>query len=396
MSNAQRQLIRDSLSVWAPNWPRNVNRRQQETGNAVMATEHLLEAQREDGNSPFISVYSFPRGHTKKDNIPRVDTLFIDFDFEGGDYKSGSGDRDAWRRDMSKLLVRVRRVAAFLKENGRSGWRASLSGHKGVHLFLDFPALPTDLGEFGQYVAGLNNYANDLIHKLSEETGLRNLERYVDVTSSDLGRLCRVPNTVHGGATNSFGERRFCVPVSLAELAEIDVDEYESLTQAPRAVPYTEREPNSDVGEIVARQVRTARAGSSTAYSGESDVNWSRVEQYQEQSNDNIELEDIEFITSDRPCVWEFYKRDDKYRHGFESHFMELFCIQELLEKRVPIDVIKEFLDSAPEYNERETEQRIKQLISRNYNRFSVEKAIKKAPTFMRSDGCEVCEAATP
>jgi len=278
MNDTQYDYIRDALSVWAPSWPRRVNRTQEWTHDADSATERLLRAQDDENNSPFVSTYSFPRGHTKENAIPRVDTLFIDFDFENGDYQPGSGDRDAWRRDLSHLLVRARMVARLLDERGTAGWRAALSGHKGIHLFLDFEPLDTSVGEFTEFVAGLNDYATDLIDDIASETGLDDLHDYVDVTSSDMGRLCRVPNTLHTGATQSFSEDRYCVPITLRELAAITPDRYESLTQAPRTVPLESRNPNTDVTERIEQYIQTATPGTSRSGTrSEIDTDWSRV-----------------------------------------------------------------------------------------------------------------------
>lgn len=387
----RRQVLDETLDVWAPGWPRRVTRNQLWAHDAPTAREFLLDSEAREGDSPFISTYSFPRGHTKEGNIPQIDTLFIDFDFDTGDYVSGSGDVAAWRRDLSHLLVRVRMVAQYLRENGRTGLRAALSGHKGVHLFIDFDPLPVAGGEFRQYVNGLNDYATELVDQLADATGLSDLQHYVDVTSSDLGRLCRMPNTQHEGATDSFGEPRYCVPVSVDELCSMTPKQYLEFTQAPRPVP-SPREPNDNAHDIILQYVRTANAGNAPSPGGDSTVNWELVDQYKDQQNENITLGDIKFITSERPCVWRFYERDDKYQHGYESHFMEMYCIRELLEKNVPIEVIKEFLDSAPEYNEAYSDNFIKQIISRDYHRFSIETVLRNAPTFSGYDDCAMCQ----
>jgi len=394
-ATSRRSLVREGLKAWAPTYPRRVTAHQLWSDNSAEAASRLLDAERDDSNIPFISTYSFPRGHTKDDSVPDIDTLFIDFDFEGGDY-DGDGDRSAWRRDLSHLLVRARRVAKYILGEGRAGsWRASLSGHKGVHLFLDFEPLDPQTGNFYQFVEGTGEYAEDLIDHIASETRLDTLQQYVDVTSSDLGRLCRAPNTQHGGATEAFGEDRYCVPVSLDELADIDVDRYETLTREPRQPPQTERQPAGDVTEIVERYVATAsshKRATGTSTGPTSTVDYSRVKDYQKHSNDSITFDDVRFLTSDRPCVWKYYQRQDKYGYGSQSHYMEMYCIRELLEHNVPIDVIKDFLDSAPQYNEDYSEQRIKEIISRGYNRFTVESILRNAPEFAGYDDCSLCQ----
>ena len=381
----------DALEVWAPTYPRRVTRSQVWAENRLDAITELRHAQ-DRGGSPFVSVYSFPDGHTKDGNLPEIDTLFIDFDFEDGDYRPGSGNVSAWRRDISHLTVRARKVAQAILDNDPDPWRAALSGHKGIHLFLDFEPLPTDLGTFDQYVAGLNEYAESLVEMLSEESGMKTLDLYVDVTSSDLGRLCRVPNTLHEGATESFGEQRYCVPITIEEMAELTPDLYLERTRAQRPVEVS-RQPSQHASEVISRHVRMSSGTTGNAVSrGRSSSDWSRVDEYKEQSEDGISLEDIKFLTSDRPCVWRFYERDDKYRHGYESHYMEMFCIQELLEQSVPIETIKDFLDSAPEYDERYSEERIKQIIARDYNRFRLDTVQQNAPEFCGFEDCAACQ----
>lgn len=394
MMMERRELITDALDVWAPTYPRRVTRKQWWAENAADAVDAMFEAENQDGNSPFISTYSFPRGHTKEGNVPRVDTLFIDFDMEGGDYERGSGDREAWARDLSFLLVRARKVAALLLDNEAEGWRASLSGHKGVHLFLDFPAVSTESGDYAKFITGVNSFARELTADLMEETKISDLGEYIDVTSSDLGRLHRVPNTVHGGATESFGEERYCVPVTLSELAEIDVDTYEELTSKPRPIPYDERVENETVGETITQHViHSEPAAFSKNYEGPNYADYENYKEYvNEIQNDDITLDDVYYLTSDRPCVWEYHLREDKFDHGNQSHYMEVYCIRELQEKNVPVSVMKEFLSNSPKYNEEYTDQIIRNVISYDYERFGVRRHIERSPEFCALDKCKLCK----
>jgi len=390
-------LLHDALDTWAPGWPRRVTRNQYWSHNQSDAVSDLLDAEGDGGNEPFISTYSFPRGHTRDGSLPCINTLFFDFDIDDGDYVRGSGDREAWKRDLSRLLVRVRRVAGVLRNGDRAeSWRASLSGHKGIHLYLDFPALPTSLGKNSQYTTGLNDYATDLINHLETETGISNIAQYVDVTSSDLGRLCRVPNTRHTGATESFGEDRYCVPVTLAELTEITPEKYEEYTQAPRDLPWSERHPSQEAHERLIQYINLAEPSKSTTRptsEGSTTIDWSRVDQYEQESNDNLTLNDVELLTSDMPCVWKFHEREDKFQHGYQSHVMENHCIAKLTEENFPISVIKEFLSNAPEYNEHYTEERIRELIARDFNPYRTEKLLERAPEFCGYDFCARCQS---
>lgn len=388
------KLIADALDTWAPSYPRRASRKQYWVDSHPETVRALFDAEDTDGNSPFISTFAFPRGHTTDREIPEVNTLFIDFDFDDGDYVRGSGNRDAWRRDLSHLLLRARQVAAVIDERGEDGWRASLSGHKGIHLFLDFPALDPGMADFDEFIAGINEYAEDLIDEFEAETNLSSLHDYVDVTSSDLGRLCRVPNTLHGGATSSFGEERYCVPVTFEELAGMTPERYEELTAEPRESPWGARSPNSEVAEIIERYIENANT--TVTYGsyggGSSTLDWGRVSEYKETSNGDLSLQDVELLTSDRPCVWEWYLRDDKYQHGNQSHVMESHCIATLIQNNFPISVIQEFLDSAPEYNEEFSERRIEELIARDFNPYSTEKLLERAPEFCGYSWCLRCQ----
>lgn len=392
MNTDRAQKVASALNIWAPTWPRKVNRQQVWARGVQDAVGKLASAEGDTTNAPFVSVFSFPDGHTKDGNIPHIDTLFIDFDFDEGEYERGSGDEDAWMRDMSHLLVRVRRVAEYIDEHGRAGWRASLSGHKGIHMYLDFEPVSRELGGYGKYVTGTNEFANDLIDDLADETGI-DLDEYVDVTSSDLGRLCRVPNTLHGGASMSFGEERYCVPVTMDELADMTPDLYRALTREPRPVPWDERNPNAEVSGRLAQYISTATESLSSTRRSSSVRNIAAYEHYVEEvANDDITLSDVELLTSDRPCVWNFYERDDKWDYGVQSHNMEMYCIRELQEKNVPVDVMKQFFNSAPGYDEEYTEMRIREVISRDYERFRTDTMLRLAPEFMASEGCGRCQ----
>lgn len=392
-SVSQRHVVTDALNVWAPTYPRRVSRRQWWADDREEAIEMLFTAEDEEDNEPFISTYAFPRGHSKNNNIPEINTLFIDFDIESGDYEPGSGDREAWRSDMAFLLRYVRQIATMIQERGATGWRASLSGHKGIHLFLDFPTLPATLGTFEQYLVGLRDYSNTLIGHIIQETGIDDLRRYVDVTSSDLGRLHRVPNTLHQGAIDSFDEPRYCIPVTIEELTYMTPELYEEMVSEPRSVPYGMRNPNETAGETIRQHVQNADAAYEFDSANASTLDYSRVKKYVEhEQNNDIELCDVPVLTSDRPCVWKFHENDEKFRHGAQSHFMELFAIREMVENNVPVDVIHEFFANVPEYDEDWTNHRIEEVIARDYNKFNVETLHNNAPRFCNLDGCRICE----
>jgi len=118
--------------VFAPDYPRQSASRytiQAERYSRSGLYEALQSAI--DHEMPgYYSVYSFPRGHSREQNIPKVDCVFIDLDLEGGDYNPNEGNTDFgdWRREMSKLLARSRMIAkAILEEENQVHFRATLS-----------------------------------------------------------------------------------------------------------------------------------------------------------------------------------------------------------------------------------------------------------------------------
>lgn len=401
-----REYVEAALRAWASTYPRRVTKYQRWATSVTEATELVVEAEDEPDNWPFISTYSFPSGHTKDDEIPRIDRLFFDFDVpDTGEYRGGKKHADAWARDMSRLLVRTRKVARFLLGAEDPGcWQAVLSGHKGVHLDLVFPPVSPTNGDFQQFRNGMGSYADSIIEYLKDATGLDDLDEWVDVSSADLGRLRRVPNTKHLGATQAFGEDRFCVPVTLKELAEIGPADYIELTRSRREVTAEMRgSPNEKAGEVLTQRVRTASTSLRRTSDGSS-VDAGRIESYVQSQNDSIRVEDLPFVLSDRPCVLEFPGNDTPFSHRGASHLMEMKCITEMMEKQVPIEVetddngtphvtggtMVEFFAEAPGFDREYTCERVEQYISRAYNPVSCEKIWQAADQFCLHGGCKI------
>ncbi len=172
-------LLYEASMQWAPDFPRQATfgsgAKQGEISSRVELRDWLMQAD-ESGGPGYTSVYSFPNGHLLDGNLPKIDTLFFDLDIpsdEGSYNPQEGGDVDAWRRDMSKLLVRARMVAEVIEEADLAKHvRVAYSGHKGIHLYIDFPELPRDLGGINRYKNGLNEYANSLLDFLSGEAGV--------------------------------------------------------------------------------------------------------------------------------------------------------------------------------------------------------------------------------
>lgn len=383
--------LRQATEVWCSSYPRRVTSRQSWARDADEVYRALNNVATNSEVAPFVSVYGFPNGHTKSGNVPAIDTLFIDFDIPaGGEYRSTNPDPEAWKRDMSALLTRVRAVAKILIREGRaSNFRAALSGHKGVHLYLDFDPIDPAEGTIGQFKVGMKLYSNELISFI-ENAAYLDLQEWVDVDSSDMARLCRMPNTRHDGASRAFDEDRYCVPVSIRELAEITPNEYTMLTKRPRPVPDDcRRDPSENAGTIITQYVRSASSARG-AGGAPAEYDPAAIKEYRENANDKIRLDDVPFLTCNKPCIWAFRERDDMFNHGASSHAMELNVIAELAEYRVPIPVIVEYFNTTAEFNEEYTRAQVESVIARQYSAFSCETVLEQAEQFCLGSECAI------
>jgi hypothetical protein len=388
-------LLTEALEVWCPTFPRRHSAKmnntrgwgQKPSNSYERIIRHLKEIK---GEAPgFVSVYSFPHGHTSEssDNIPRIDTLMFDLDFNGA---KNDSERE-WRREMTALLVRTRMVARQLIEDDLDQyWRASLSGHKGIHLYVDFPAIDVREGSAGQFRKGVEKYTNDLVETIQSEADLPNLDDSVDVMSGeDFARMTRLPNTIHEGATKRFGETRFCVPISIQELAEIRVDGYVALTQRPRYVPDGCRRVESQkVHDVLVQDIRSASAASSAASwgsSGTSGKDTQRIASYEKDVNEGFTLQSLRVSKRLRPICWEFHDRDDRFDYGEQSHLMELNCIAEMISHKMPVDLMVEFFAVDEDFREEYTRGKIADVLSYNYSPFKLKTLRNRAGVFFKN-----------
>jgi hypothetical protein len=366
-------LLWSASKVWCPNvseeYPLRVSddvRVQNEVFNRVDLVTSLLKAGEADRDG-YTSVYSFPRGHTDDgENIPEVNTIFIDFDIpRDSEYRSGNGTLKEWKRSMSDLLIRVQMVADAILDGGKEPhWRASLSGHKGVHLFFDFETVSTANGSNSQFKDGLKRYGQGMLEKLDDLSGGINIDPWVDVDSSDLARLVRHPNTPHPRAEQT-DDTRWCVPVTIKELSTIDSETYLDLTDGPRKVPYEERTPSTEARKEIARMIRNSSGGSSTGPVGASRKDPQAVSQYKANSNDNIKVHHIPLLVTNKPCIMEFAERDDSFNYGEQSRTMEMNVMKELAKHQIPIDVIVDYFSTFEGFDEDYTRDLLKDVISR-------------------------------
>ena len=383
--------LREAAKIWCPpgTYPRRAGRRQRDVDDLDRLVTHLAANERDDG---YVSVYGFPRGHTSDGEVPRVDTLMLDFDVPGDIY-DGDGDMGDWTKEMNDLLARVRLVAEYLSEEDKAHhWRFTLSGHKGVHMYLDFPAIHPESGDLSQFKAGLSQYTSELVTFLEDEVNV-SLDPWLDVDSSDMGRLTRLPNTRHPGASSAFGSDRFCVPVTVEELRTLTTADYWAMTAEPRRVPDGIRRVESErAHEAVTRYIQYAAPSSSGTYSGS--YNAERVEEYKQATEGNFDsLDDLWLFIEDKPCIKAYFDRDgDQFHYGYASHTMELFVMAKLVNLGVPYELIIEFFErmGADGYSEQETRARLNEVIARSYNEFNCEKVWADASRFCLENRCNI------
>jgi hypothetical protein len=403
MTNHER-LLWEASKIWAPEVneenPRrasNATSYQEPVDSRYDLTTSLMDAQ-DAGKPAFVSTYSFPRGHTDDgQNIPEIDTIFVDFDIPpDSEYREKNQSLNAWKRSMSDLLIRVQMVAQSLLDSGKAKhWRASLSGHKGVHLFFDFDPVHPGNGSYAQFRNALSDYGEGMIEQLDEISGGINIDPWVDVDSSDLARLVRHPNRIHPGAGHV--DESWCVPVTIEELSGLTPDEYLELTSGPREIPEsTQRVPSSEATDEISLQIRSAEGGEISAPQGTGSVrNASKIKEYRNSANDNISVSDIPLLVSNKPCIMAFVERNDSYRYGNQSRTMEIQVMKELIQKNVPIDVMVNFFRPIDDWNEQYTRRLVEDLISRYDGPFTCKNIWENASEFcvaMNDGSCNVYE----
>lgn len=392
-----RRELREAIEVWTPTFPRRAGQYQQEADSVNAVMNQMVGAH---GTGPgYVSVYSFPRGHSSEGEVPRVDTLMFDFDLPGKVYQ-GDGNRALWRVEMDGLLAVVRRLVTHLVEEGlEANWRFSLSGHKGVHLYLDFEPVSHHHGNLQQFKRGLAEYAENLMEYLNDATGT-DLDPWLDVDSTDMGRLTRMPNTLHTAATNAFGDDRYCVPVTASELMDLDPEGYEALVSRPRRLPdEIRRVPSQKAASRIATHVQTARGGNGSASDGASHVGNLTKDQiggiladYDEDTSNPAyqTVNDIWLFVEDKPCIRAFYDRDDQFDYGNQSHVMELFVLTKLVNMDVPSDVMLAFFEEMDGFDEWATKRQLAQIILRHYSEFNCQKIWNDASRFCLENRCNI------
>lgn len=383
--------IRDAAEVWCPegSYPRRVTRHQESKPTLNTLVNSVASRAHSNG---FVSVYGFPEGHSSDGNIPEVDTLMLDFDIPGDQYY-GDGSFEDWAAEMSELLSRVRLVVEhFLDEGKANHWRFSLSGHKGVHMYLDFPKIERVHGNLHEFKSGLGAFVSGLIEYMEEAVEVE-LEPWLDVDSSDMGRLTRLPNTKHPKASEVFGSSKFCVPVTVNELQDLTVTDYWAFTSSRRDVPDTISRDESERAHLaIVKQIQKASGGGEIDYDTTYDTD--KIKEYKENSKEGYKsLENLWLFLEDRPCIKAYHDRDgDQFEYGNSSHTMELFVIAKLINMKVPYDLIIEFFATmdAVEFSEAKTRKQVDELIARDYNEFNCERIWEDADRFCLKSRCKI------
>lgn len=388
-------LLTKSADVWTPSYPRRcAGLVGPEWGQiAVQSSEELVHnLQQVNGTYPgYVSTYSFPDGHptTNSENIPRIDTLMIDFDVE---FEDEEFSKVKWVRNISSLLTRIRMICnTFIERGVDKYWRASLSGYKGVHLYLDFPPIE-NCGTANQIRNGMKNYTDVVVDTIIDQTSITDLKQFIDVSSGwDLSRLTRLPNTKHEKAIRSFGEDRYCVPVSIKELADIYPEDYIRLTREARELPEScKRNPRLKAKKLIENYIKTAPREKEYR-KGTSVKDEAKFRQYKnEVVNDDVTLDDVRFLLSRKPCIWSFRENDNMFNEGHASHIMEMQCILAMSNIGTPIDVMHKFFSHHDEYDEQVTDSRIQEVLSRDYQEFNCQTILEEAPQFCLKQGCKI------
>jgi hypothetical protein len=397
------KAIWKASQTYAPTLPRRTTSATQMQGTRRSQTELVmaLESCITSGQPGWYSVYSFPFGHPQDGNIPLVDCIFIDLDVTNRYYQPDEdklnydASMQAWRADMSALLARARMIAnAIIDEGKAENFRVALSGHKGIHLYLDFSAISSEHGTIGEFKAGLGQYGQSVIEWLDSLAGGVNIQPWVDVDGSDLARLARHPNTVHHDAAYD-DTIRWCVPVTVRELSELHCDGYLDYTNSPRW-PDIERVPSQSAHERAKEHIQTTDS-SRSASSGSAKKHQkakTALSKYRdsEHVNEQLTVDDVLFFMKDKPCFKAFRNRDDAYSYGMESRTMELSIMGRLLDMGVPVAEIHAFFEPIPGYDKETTDSMLGDLLARGneYGEFNCETICEDAERFCQGNSCSI------
>lgn len=342
-------------------------------------------------SNKYVTVFGCPEGHPSDGHIPMVDCLWFDFDVDKG--------ADDWAAEIEPLLDALSQVASSLVSDKREEyWRVVLSGHRGVHLYLDFESIELDVPK-AAYERGLKKVHESVVDSLDELTVFP-LRDYFDKDGSNLSALVRVPNTLHPGATERFEEPRFAVPVDMDELIALTPERYAELVSAPRLVDSWTRTPSpfarTNVLAAIQEADRNMDENLDTVYSRDNPIGVSNAKEWYEE---NWQTKDFGRVLDDEnrwrfdkwPCLLAWPDRDDQFDYRRESHNMEFWVMARLIQYRVPYERIVEYIKDMehPRYSRWKTTKMLDNLIN---NRVGID---RPAPAHSHIEGtryvCDEC-----
>ena len=362
-----RQLIRDvhCLNAWSPTFPRRICKSQtwaDDTNKMVSySSGHASQG------DFFTSVYSFPNHeHPSEGGNPPIDTLFMDLDVESERFselrrvwESGSSavlpELLALRMNLlNEVLQQARTLVGYLRKHGIYP-RVLLSGFKGAHVFIDFPAI-----QFSS-VGTAKQVLSKLVEELKAETGVI----FDPAVVGDVSRLCRIPNTQHFDASKLLGRPQFAVPVTVEELTSLTAENYDHLCSAPRFIPTSRKESNEVL--VMLSRIEQDMDLDEVAVSPKGSVrDPERLEAYERECTEEILAgEDFDNLNI-RPC-FKKVRREKISLEGGNGHMMRIGAVMELATQNLSIASIVRWFDFCNDYDPRITETAVKGLISRGY-----------------------------
>jgi hypothetical protein len=362
-----RRLIRDihCLGAWSPTFPRRACK-SQFWANSMDDLERYASgpASRSDF---FVSVYSFPdQTHPSQGGNPPIDTLFMDLDLESERFSElrrawEGGDNTvlpellALRKNLlSNVLNQARTLVDYLMKHNLQP-RILLSGFKGVHLFIDFPAV-----QFSSL-----DVAKLILSKLTGEIKAETSVAFDPTIVGDVSRLCRIPNTQHFDASRLLGRPQYAVPVTPSELMDLTPEGYDNLCSASRFLSILREESNEFLAMLtrieqdmdldeVAVTMRGAFKDSE------------KLEAYERECIREI-LADEDFDDLDvRPC-FKKTRHDRISLDGTGGHLMRIGAVMELASRNLSIASIIRWFEFCKDYDPGKTEAAVKDIISRGY-----------------------------
>jgi hypothetical protein len=363
----RRQLIRDlhCLGAWSPSFPRRYSKTQF-WANDINELSHYASSQASK-NDFFLSVYAFPnQEHPSEGGNPPIDTLFMDFDVENERF---SELRKAWEIGditilpellalrtnlLNEVLQQARTLVDYLVKRGIQP-RILLSGFKGVHVFVDFPAV-----QFCSVAM-----AKQMLSKLTEQLKAETSVAFDPMVIGDVSRLCRIPNTLHFDASKLLERSQFAVPVTVGVLMSLTAEGYDQLCSVPRPIPISRKESN-EVLAMLTRIEQDMNLDEVAVTQMSSVKNSDRLEAYERECTREI-LADDDFDELDiRPCFKKVH-REKISLHGGSGHKMRIGAVMELAMQGLSIPSIVRWFSFCDDYDPTVTEKAIIDLISRGY-----------------------------